>query len=59
MRKLEHVTLSLDELEAIRLTALDGLYYDRAAKCMEVSRQTSGRVEETTRRKVAGTIVEG
>ena len=51
--------LELDELEAIRLADLEGLYQEQAAEHMGVSRQTFGRIVATARRKVAKALVEG
>jgi len=39
---LEEVNLTLDELEAVRLADLEGLYQEDAAKKMNISRQTFG-----------------
>lgn len=54
---LEEVVLSLDELEALRLADLEGLYHDAAARAMGVSRQTFGRIIESARRKTAEALV--
>jgi predicted DNA-binding protein (UPF0251 family) len=59
MTALEEVALSVDELEALRLADLEGLYHDRAAASMGVSRATFGRIVETARRKVAEALVQG
>jgi predicted DNA-binding protein (UPF0251 family) len=59
MTELEEVALSIDELEALRLADLEGLYHDGAAERMGVSRATFGRIVETARRKVAEALVEG
>jgi uncharacterized protein len=56
---LESVTLALDELEAIRLADLEGLYHEQAAERMGVSRQTLGRILESGRKKVAQALIEG
>ncbi len=58
-RHLEHVTLALDELEALRLVDLDGLSHEQAADSMGVSRQTVGRILEAGRRKVADALLNG
>lgn len=57
--ELDEVVLSHDELEAIRLADLEGLYYEDAANLMEVSRQTFGRIVETARNKIASALIEG
>ena len=57
--KLEEVSLSLDELEAIRLADYEGLYHEEAAEKMTVSRATFGRILNEARHKVAEAIVDG
>lgn len=59
LRELEEVKLSADELEALRLGDLEGLYHEEAAGKMGVSRQTFGRIIEGARRKVAEALVDG
>jgi predicted DNA-binding protein (UPF0251 family) len=56
---LEEVELALDELEAIRLADVEGLYHEDAARRMDVSRATFGRTLEAARRKIAECIVGG
>jgi predicted DNA-binding protein (UPF0251 family) len=56
---LEHVNLTVDELEAIRLADLEGLYQEDAAKLMNVSRQTLGRILESAHMKIADALVHG
>lgn len=56
-RFLEEIILSLDEAEAIRLADLEGLYQEAAARSMNVSRQTFGRIIESARKKVADAII--
>lgn len=56
---LQHVTLTVDELEAIRLTDLEGLYQADAAEKMNISRQTLGRILESAHRKIADALVNG
>lgn len=55
----ERIELRLDELEAIRLADLEGLYHETAAKHMQVSRATFGRIVAEARKKVALAIVNG
>jgi uncharacterized protein len=57
--QLEEVSLSLDELEAIRLADYEGLYHEQAAAKMKVSRATFGRILTEARHKVAEAIVDG
>ncbi|MBN2314565.1 MAG: DUF134 domain-containing protein [Sedimentisphaerales bacterium] len=56
---LEEVTLTVDEIEAIRLTDLEGLYQADAAEKMSVSRQTLGRILESAHKKIADALVHG
>lgn len=59
MRDLEQERLSVEELEAIRLTDVEGLYQEDAAQRMEISRQTFQRLLSSAREKVARCLVEG
>ena len=59
LRALDVVAMTLDELEAIRLADLEGLYQEEAAAWMGVSRATFGRILDAAHRKVAGALVEG
>jgi uncharacterized protein len=56
-RCLEQVTLTLDELEALRLADLEELYQENAAERMNVSRQTFGNILSSAHRKVADFII--
>ena len=56
---LEEVVLTVDELEAVRLADLEGLYQEQAAEKMNVSRQTFGRIIESAHKKVAEALVQG
>jgi uncharacterized protein len=58
-RALEVVAMTLDELEAIRLTDLEGLYQEEAARRMGVSRATLGRILAAAHRKVADALTGG
>ncbi len=55
----ETVKLTLDELEALRLADLEGLYQEAAARSMGVSRQTFGRIVTEARKKTALALVTG
>ena len=57
--RLEEVTLALDELEALRLADLQGLYQEQAAEQMKISRPTFARIVEAARRKVAEALIHG
>ncbi len=59
MRTLEQVALTVDELEAIRLADLEGLYQEEAAQRMNVSRQTFGRIITEAHKKIADALVYG
>jgi predicted DNA-binding protein (UPF0251 family) len=59
LSSLETLTLTLDEFEAIRLADLEGLYHERAADEMNVSRQTFGRIIESARKKIAEALIGG
>jgi predicted DNA-binding protein (UPF0251 family) len=56
---LEEVTLTIDELEALRLADYEGLYHEEAAKQMNISRATFGRILDGARHKTAGAILHG
>lgn len=56
---LEEEILGLDELEAIRLADLEGMYQEQAAEKMGVSRQTFARIVAAARKKVAAVLVKG
>lgn len=56
---LEEIELALDEVEAMRLTDVDGLYQAEAAERMGVSRQTLGAIVARAHEKVARAILEG
>lgn len=59
LRVLEEVTVTLDELEALRLADLLGLYQEQAAAEMGISRATFARIVESARRKVADALIAG
>jgi len=56
-RALQTVELPLDELEALRLADLEGLYQDSAAERMGVSRPTFSRLIAAARQKVADALL--
>lgn len=59
LRELAEVYLSLDGFEALRLADLDGLNHEAAARQMQVSRQTFGRILSSARQSVAKALVGG
>jgi uncharacterized protein len=54
---LEVVTLGIDELEALRLADLEGLYQEAAAERMGISRPTFARVLNRARATVIDALV--
>jgi predicted DNA-binding protein (UPF0251 family) len=54
---IEEITLTMDEFEAIRLADLEGLYQDKAAEKMKISRQTFGNIINLAHKKIAEAIV--
>lgn len=56
---LQHINLTYDELEAIRLADLEGMYQEQAAEKMNISRQTFGRIIESAHKKIADALVNG
>lgn len=59
LQDLEEVTLAMDELEAMRLADVEGLYHEAAARRMKISRQTFGNIIESARRKTAQALLKG
>ncbi len=56
---LDEVVLTMDELEAIRLADLEEYYQEKAAKQMDVSRQTFGNIVKSAHKKIAAALVQG
>lgn len=59
LRELEEIVLGMDELEAMRLADLEGLYQADAAEKMGVSRQTIGNILNSAHRKLADALLNG
>jgi predicted DNA-binding protein (UPF0251 family) len=59
IRNLHEQIISLDELEALRLADVEGIYHEQAADRMGVSRRTFGRIIESARKKVAVALIHG
>lgn len=59
MGEFQQVQLTFDELEALRLSSLEGLYQQEVAERMGVSRATVGRILEAAHRKIADALVSG
>lgn len=56
---LDEIELAHDELEAIRLADLNGLFQEDAAAKMLVSRATFGRIIVRAHQKIADAIING
>lgn len=54
----ECVTIKFEELEALRLSDLEGINQSEASKNMGISRHTFGRILAAARKKVARSLVE-
>ena len=59
MNFLQEIDLEPDEFEAIRLRDLHGLYQEKAARRMGISRQTFGRILESAHKKIADALING
>lgn len=59
MQNLDEVEITFDELEAIRLADLEGLYQEQAALKMNISRQTFGNIISSAHNKIADFLVNG
>jgi len=59
LRMLEEVVVTLDEVESLRLADLEGLYQEKAAEQMKISRPTFSRLIESAHKKVAEALVNG
>ncbi len=57
--ELEEISITMDELEAMRLADYEELYHEDAAKKMKISRQTFGRILQEAHRKVAECLLKG
>ena len=53
------IYLSVEELEAVRLSDFEGLDQESAANLMEVSRQTYGRILARARHCISETLITG
>lgn len=59
MTELDEVSLSMDELEAVRLADYERLYHEEASKKMDISRQTFGRILADAHKKIAECLIHG
>ena len=55
--KLEEVSVTFDELEALRLADLNEMFQEHAAKKMNVSRQTFGNIISSAHKKIADFLI--
>lgn len=54
-----HIVMSIEEFETIRLIDHEGLDQEECAKRMEVARSTVQRIYNDARKKIAACLVEG
>ena len=59
LRALEAITLSIEELEALRLKDYEGLEQEEGAKMMGISRPTFRRIVMAARHKIADALLHG
>lgn len=59
LAEMEIVNLTVDELEAVRLSDLEGKTQEEAAKKMDISQPTFHRIVESAHRKIAEALVDG
>jgi predicted DNA-binding protein (UPF0251 family) len=57
LKKLEGVSVTIDEFEAMRLSHLEGLTQEQASKRMKVHRSTISRILESAHKKIADALV--
>lgn len=57
--RMDTVILGTDEIEALRLTDLEGMYQGEAAETMGISRQTLGNILCSAHRKVSEALTQG
>ncbi len=58
-QELEEITLSIDELEAVRLVDAQGIAREDAAAIMSVSQPTLCRILASARKSIASALTEG
>ena len=59
MRMLDEVSISVEELEAMRLRDIEKLKQQQCARLMDISRSTYQRVLSSARGKITGAIIKG
>ncbi|MCJ7802470.1 MAG: DUF134 domain-containing protein, partial [Candidatus Marinimicrobia bacterium] len=59
MINLEEISITIDELEAIRLADYNAYYHEKAAERMGISRQTFSRILSSAHKKIGDGIING
>ena len=59
LRMLEEVNLFPEELEALKLTEVDGLEQIQSAEKMKISQPTFARILFSARKKIAEAVIRG
>ena len=59
LSNLEEITISFDEIEAVRLIDSEGIEQSQAGKKMGISQSTLSRLLKTARKKLANAIING
>lgn len=59
MQDLEEIVLDHDELESLRLADFMAYSHEKAAKEMNISRATFGRIVEVARKKITDGVLNG
>ena len=59
LKTLDHIQITVDELEALRLSDYEGLSHEEVAQQMKVSRPTVTRMLAKAHRAVADALVNG
>jgi len=59
IKELEHIELTLEEFETIRLIDFEKISQEKASKKMEISQPTLSRILTNARNKIAEAIIKG
>lgn len=59
LRMLDEVSISVEELEAMRLKDIEKLKQQQCARRMDISRSTYQRVLSSARYKITGALIKG
>ena len=57
LSNLRGISLTIDEFEAVRLSCLEGMRQEDAAKLMKISRPTFSRILTSAHKKIADALV--